>query len=53
MAIVSASRCTSVVAMFSLATLTGIFLAAGAPEQRDQAQRMLDLVMDGLRPGTG
>jgi AcrR family transcriptional regulator len=32
-----------------LATLTGVFLAAGAPEQRDQAGRMLDLVMDGLR----
>jgi hypothetical protein len=32
-----------------LATLTGVFLPAGAPEQRDQAKRMLDLVMDGLR----
>jgi AcrR family transcriptional regulator len=32
-----------------LATLTGIFLASGAPEQREQAGRMLDLVMDGLR----
>jgi AcrR family transcriptional regulator len=32
-----------------LATLTGILLASGAPEDRAQAGRMLDLVMDGLR----
>lgn len=31
-----------------LASLTGIFLAAGAPGQREQAGRMLDLLMDGL-----
>jgi AcrR family transcriptional regulator len=35
-----------------LATLTGVFLAAGAPGQRDQAARMLDLLMDGLRART-
>lgn len=32
-----------------LASLTGIFLAAGAPGQREQAGRLLDLLMDGLR----
>jgi AcrR family transcriptional regulator len=32
------------------ASLAGIILAAGAPEQRGQAGRMLDLLMDGLRP---
>jgi AcrR family transcriptional regulator len=32
------------------ASLTGIFLASGAPGQREQAGRMLDLLMDGLRP---
>lgn len=32
------------------ATLTGILTVAGAPEQRAQAGRMLDLLMDGLRP---
>lgn len=31
------------------ASLTGIFLAAGAPGQREQAGRMLDLLMDGLK----
>ncbi|MCU1608877.1 MAG: TetR/AcrR family transcriptional regulator [Pseudonocardiales bacterium] len=36
-----------------LASLTGVFLAAGAPQQRDQAGRMLDLLMDGLRARTG
>jgi AcrR family transcriptional regulator len=29
--------------------LSGISLATGAPEQRDQARRLLDLLMDGLR----
>jgi AcrR family transcriptional regulator len=33
-----------------VATLVGIFLACGQPDQRDQAGRMLDLLMDGLRP---
>jgi AcrR family transcriptional regulator len=33
-----------------LASLTGVFLATGAPGQREQAGRMLDLLMDGLRP---
>jgi AcrR family transcriptional regulator len=31
------------------ASLTGVFLAAGARGQREQAGRMLDLLMDGLR----
>lgn len=34
------------------ASLTGIFLASGAPDQREQAGRMLDLLMDGLRAHT-
>ena len=33
-----------------LASVTGVFLAAGAPLQREQAGRMLDLLTDGLRP---
>jgi hypothetical protein len=32
------------------ATLAGILTVAGAPEQHDQATRMLNLLMDGLRP---
>jgi AcrR family transcriptional regulator len=32
------------------ASLAGILTVAGAPEQRAQAGRMLDLLMDGLRP---
>ena len=36
-----------------LASLTGIFLAAGAPGQRAQAGRLLDLLMDGLRTPAG
>jgi AcrR family transcriptional regulator len=32
-----------------LASLGGVSLAAGAPAQRDQAGRLLDLLMDGLR----
>jgi len=32
------------------ASLTGVFLASGAPDQRERAGRMLDLLMDGLRP---
>ena len=35
-----------------LASLTGVFLASGAPDQREQAGRMLDLLMDGLRAKT-
>ena len=31
------------------ANLIGIFTVAGAPAQRDQAARLLDLLMDGLR----
>ena len=32
-----------------LASLSGVTLAAGDPAQRDQAGRLLDLLMDGLR----
>ena len=32
-----------------LTGLSGITLAAGDPSQRDQARRLLDLLMDGLR----
>jgi AcrR family transcriptional regulator len=32
------------------AILAGILAVAGAPDQRDQARRMLDLITDGLRP---
>jgi AcrR family transcriptional regulator len=32
-----------------VASLVGIFLACGQPEQRSQAGRLLDLLMDGLR----
>ena len=35
------------------ASLTGVFLASGAPDQRERAGRMLDLLMDGLRPRPG
>jgi AcrR family transcriptional regulator len=33
------------------ATLAGVLAVAGAPGQRAQASRMLNLVLDGLRPG--
>jgi AcrR family transcriptional regulator len=36
-----------------LASLSGISLAAGEPAQRDQARRLLDLLMDGLRFRSG
>jgi hypothetical protein len=32
-----------------LASLMGVTLAAGEPSQRDQASRLLDLLLDGLR----
>jgi AcrR family transcriptional regulator len=32
-----------------LTSLSGVSLAAGEPAQRDQARRLLDLLMDGLR----
>ncbi|WP_067670284.1 TetR/AcrR family transcriptional regulator [Nocardia miyunensis] len=32
-----------------VASLLGIFLACGAPEQREQAGRMMDLLINGLR----
>jgi AcrR family transcriptional regulator len=32
-----------------LTSLSGMSLAAGGPAQRDQARRLLDLLMDGLR----
>ena len=34
-----------------MASLSGISLAAGSPEQQQQAERLLDLLMDGLRHG--
>jgi AcrR family transcriptional regulator len=34
-----------------LVSLSGISLAAGTPRQREQAGRLLDLLMDGLRAG--
>jgi AcrR family transcriptional regulator len=36
-----------------LAGLSGVSLAAGEPAQRDQASRVLDLLMDGLRYRAG
>ncbi|MFI6151236.1 TetR/AcrR family transcriptional regulator [Kitasatospora sp. NPDC051170] len=33
------------------AALTGVALASGKPEQREQAERLLDLILDGLRYG--
>ena len=33
------------------ASLIGIFTVVGKPEQRPQADRLLNLLMDGLRPG--
>jgi AcrR family transcriptional regulator len=32
-----------------MASLSGVSLVAGAPDQRDQAGRLLDLLLDGLR----
>jgi hypothetical protein len=34
------------------AALTGVALASGRPEQREQAERLLDLTLDGLEYGT-
>jgi AcrR family transcriptional regulator len=34
-----------------IASLAGIMAVAGTPGQRDQAGRLFDLLMDGLRPG--
>jgi Transcriptional regulator SbtR-like, C-terminal domain len=36
-----------------LASLSGASLTAGEPAQRDQARRLLDLLMDGLRHQPG
>lgn len=36
----------------TFAALTGIALASGKPEQRDQAERLLNLLLDGLTYGT-
>jgi AcrR family transcriptional regulator len=36
-----------------LSSIVGVFLTTGAPEQRAQASRMLDLLMDGLRAPVG
>jgi AcrR family transcriptional regulator len=41
---------TDVPAADVLTGLSGVTLAAGDPAQRDQAGRLLDLMMDGLRP---
>ncbi|PQM44337.1 hypothetical protein C1Y40_05504 [Mycobacterium talmoniae] len=35
------------------ASLVGVVLAAGAPDQREQANRLLDLLVDGLRARDG
>jgi AcrR family transcriptional regulator len=35
------------------ASTSGVSLAAGAPDQREQAGRLLDLLLDGLRYGAG
>ncbi|NEW69363.1 TetR/AcrR family transcriptional regulator [Streptomyces rhizosphaericus] len=35
------------------AALTGIALASGKPEQRERADRLLDLTLDGLSAGSG
>jgi AcrR family transcriptional regulator len=42
---------TDVAAADVAATLAGVLAVAGGPGQRAQAGRMLDLVLDGLRPG--
>jgi AcrR family transcriptional regulator len=42
---------TDVAAADVAATLAGVLAIAGGPGQRAQAGRMLDLVLDGLRPG--
>jgi AcrR family transcriptional regulator len=34
------------------AALTGVALASGKPDQREQAERLLDLILDGLSHGT-
>ncbi|MGW4825252.1 TetR/AcrR family transcriptional regulator [Streptomyces sp. NPDC004227] len=34
------------------AALTGVALASGKPEEREQAERLLDLTLDGLKYGT-
>jgi AcrR family transcriptional regulator len=44
---------TDVAAGDVLAGLSGVSLAAGEPAQRDQARRLLDLLMDGLRHRAG
>jgi hypothetical protein len=34
-----------------MASISGVSLAVGEPGQREQASRLLDLLMDGLRYG--
>jgi hypothetical protein len=34
------------------AALTGVALASGKPDEREQAERLLGLTLDGLRYGT-
>jgi AcrR family transcriptional regulator len=42
---------SDVAALDVMMALGGISLIAGEPDQQDQAARLLDLLMDGLRPG--
>ncbi|WP_413812025.1 TetR/AcrR family transcriptional regulator [Streptomyces sp. OE57] len=44
---------SDVTATDMFAALTGIALASGKPEQREQADRLLDLTLDGLSAGSG
>ena len=44
-----ASLRTDVAPADVIASLSGVSLVAGEPEQRDQAGRLLDLLLDGLR----
>jgi AcrR family transcriptional regulator len=37
-------------AAYMFAALSGIALTSARPEQREQAERLLDLTLDGLRP---
>jgi AcrR family transcriptional regulator len=43
---------SDVSAAVMFAALTGVALASGKPEEREQAERLLDLTLDGLRYGT-
>lgn len=43
---------SDVSAAVMFAALTGVALASGKPEEREQAERLLDLTLDGLTYGT-